>query len=207
MEQREPTKLPTKGESVQVYEELGVPILFDPYNRQFHATIGAGRLAADLESPDFEKIVQRIRQRTLVEPVQAYRIYVSQAYGEERGFVGNVTVSKVEVIEHHQGRQDPYVARGEPGRYGVHADRATSYGPSDLYLPKPADLEALQALADELAAERERHQQAMRVLTGRVNERMNQIRKLTPSDVRYVQRTGEQVAVPGLETPTDEEIA
>jgi len=36
---------------------------------------------------------------------------------------------------------------------------------------------------------------------------MNQIRKLTPSDVRYVQRTGEQVAVPGLETPTDEEIA
>lgn len=198
---RKPAKLGVMGEAVVVHTELGVPVSFHPRTRNFTATVGQGRAAAELTSADFDAIIERIRERTLITPVDAYLIDVDRGYTDGE-MVERVRLTEVQVIEFHRGRADPFVAvatderRPSPYRYSL--DR--------LYLPTEQDVEALKLIADELEGEFARHRNVIRALNARVNDRLGRVRHLAPSDVRYVQQSGHQVATPGLETPeTDEE--
>src|SRR5262245_25142061 len=91
----------TSPPRIQVHTELGVPIFFNPTTALFSARVGPVQgkgSTAELHSADFAQVVERIRERTLVTPVQGYLVSVNYRpqEGEEL-----VTVRPCTVIEHH----------------------------------------------------------------------------------------------------------
>lgn len=202
----EPIALPIRNDQgnqpprVQVHTELGVPIYFNPASAQFSAQVGPVQgkgETSELHSADFAAVVERIRKRALVVPVQGYLVTVNHRAQEGEELV---QVQPCTVIEHHARRHQPFVIRLNESR----VDRRTGSSQtverirsaSDVLLPEPAHIERVRAAQEALLAEEQRHELARRTLHQEVREAMEAIPRLTARDLKYVQDTQRQVAQP-----------
>lgn len=190
---------------VLICEELGIPIHFDPRRGEFVAnmnrdTEGRGTSAL-LHTSSFQEILRRIRERALTVPVKAFVI----DYGTSREQV--IRLTPCEVIEHHKGRQRPYVVRYEsvewvrrPG--GAQPDtikRTRVRQAGDVYLPTPEQVGQLRdVLLRELDMKR-RHTEEADAMRAEARVAWEGLTKLGSDAIRYVQATGQQTAA----TPED----
>lgn len=202
----QPQVIRTHGAPAKVYTELGVDIYFNPSDREFSADMNArlnGRgSSSKLHSTDFDAVVQRIRSRALVAPVDAYTLYVdSSAY--RNNAEARVTVTPCTVVEYHKGRQEPFVIiktaeeTVRQHRTGVETKRVVRrYLMEDrVYLPTPEQIEALRAAAQEhvdVQVENHRREADARA---KLQAAANAVTQLTAADLKYVQQSGEQKAV------------
>lgn len=208
--QGKPTEQPIRAENgnppprVQVHTELSIPIYFDPATGQFSAQVGPVQGKgehAELHSPDFAVLVERIRQRALVVPVQGYLVTVDHNAETDDQMV---EVRPCTVIEHHARRYQPFVVRVmEPG---VRSRRDTSGTPlppverirstNAVMLPEPSHIEQVRVAQKALKLEEERHTLTQRILQRDVRDALDAIPRLTARDLTYVQESGLQVAQP-----------
>lgn len=205
-----PVELPIRAEGtgnppprVKVHVELGIPIYFDPASAQFSAHVGApvqGKgSASELHSADFALIVERVRERALVTPVQGYLVSVNHLSESDEGLV---QVRACTVIEHHPRRQMPFVVRvveeGPKNRWDraggppkmVERIRSTS----EVMLPTPADIKRVRDAQRAVLDEEERHKKAQQRLYQGVRDALNAIPRLTTHHLKSVQASQQQVA-------------
>ena len=142
----------------------------------------------------------KIRERCLVVPVEAYRVSVSEHTDDEDKMV---QVTPCTVIEYHPRRVYPYIARvAEPwAQHPRRPNSPISYVPrvraaEYAYLPQPEHIEAVRAAVRALRAEDQRHRETERDLRDDLTAAMDAIPRLQPSDLKRVQETGKQAAVP-----------
>lgn len=204
----EPVALPVRTENddlparVLVHTELGVPIYFHPASAQFRAQIGPveGKGEnAELHSTDFTLLVERIRERALVVPVQGYLVSINHHAETDEEIV---RVQACTVIEYHSRRQQPFVVRlleeerqrrwGRPDGSAQMVERIRPV--SDVMLPEPHHIQRILAVQKEVLAEERRHEIAKRSLQAELQAALAAIPRLTGRDLQRVQRTGQQVA-------------
>lgn len=205
--QGRPVEQPIRGEDgvaprrVEVHRELGVPIFFNPATREFNARVGVvqGRGAAsELHSQDFGLVVERIRERALVVPVQGFLVSINHYAGPEE----QVQVLPCTVIEYHPRRFQPFVIRvTEPQRPNPHAEpeeerpAVERIRPANMVLlPEPEHIERVRAAHRAALEEETRHDEARRRLQDELRAALDAIPQLTARDVKYVQESRRQVA-------------
>jgi hypothetical protein len=190
---------------VKVWTELGVPIYFNPQSREFTAHLseeGSGRgSTSELSAGNFDALLMRIRERCLVVPVEAYRLSINDFTDDEAKMV---EVTPCTVIEYHPRRLQPYIVKvSEPWQV---SQRSGTLGPvtyvprirsvDQVYLPQPQHIEAILAAVRAVRAEQIRHRDEERRLKDALNAAIAAVPKLMPSDLKHVQETGQQAAVP-----------
>ena len=188
-----------------VATELGVKIYFDTNTRDFRAKLpgGGGRGSVqELHSADFGTIVERIRQRALVVPVQGYLLSVSTPRYTSRtdAPADPVELEPCEIIEHHPTRHAPFIVRlrGEVrGKVQVYT-RACG----EVYIPTPPQVDALRQAAINYNATVARHAQELDEAARAVASARNALSTVDVATLRNIQQTGEQAIDPsGLGLP------
>lgn len=205
-----PTEQPIRAENgnppprVQVHTELSIPIYFEPATGQFTAQVGPVQGKgehSELHSSDFPTLVERIRQRALVIPVQGYLVSVNHHAETDTEMV---QVRPCTVIEHHPKRFQPFVVRVlEPGARS-RQDPSTEPAPpverirstNAVMLPEPIHIDRVRTAQKALRLEEERHAAATRTLQQGVRDALDAIPRLTARDLKYVQESLQQVAQP-----------
>jgi hypothetical protein len=177
---------------VLVHEELGIPIYFDPNTQEFSAQIsgvhGRGE-SSKLHSQDFKLVIERIRQRALVTPIEAYLVSVN--YWDD---TAPVSVTPCTVLEYHPRRFQPFVIRllERVAHQTKLIPRIRSA--SQVYLPQPEHLERVTVTVLAQRAEDRRHEEEKRRLEQEVKAALLAIPQLNAQDVRSVQKDQQQVA-------------
>jgi hypothetical protein len=174
---------------VHVYEELGVPIYFEPSSRDFIARVGTpptGRGSQnELRSPDFDRVIAKIRERALIVPVAGFQLDLDIVAEADEDLVRVVHCT---VIEHHPRRLAPFVIRlVERGRWVLRTVER-------VYLPDPHHVEQVRRAVRALREEARRHQAEQARLRAGLTEAIDAIPLLDGGDVRYVQQEGAQLA-------------
>jgi hypothetical protein len=178
-------------EQIHVATELDIKIYFDVRSAEFVARLGPVGDAANLHSTDFGALLTRIRERTLVVPVDAYTVEITTQRSQGKGDV--VVVKGVKVVQYHQGRYAPYVIEDvkADGRVYLRAVR-------QVYLPTVEQIESLREVTQEINKERSRHEEMEGLLRTVQKTRMEALTPLKTVTMRSVQKNGVQVAVAGL---------
>jgi hypothetical protein len=210
-----------RPEPVKVWTENGTDVFFDVTARRFEALLDGS--TSPIRSADFDEVLKRIRARSLVEPVVGYVITCHDGFYRRRDDVTPespiVTVDRVTVVEHHKGRQDPFVVEStERQAARISYGRTPSVPPEtvvrvtlqrDIHLPTAEQVATLVDACTRLQEEHWRHAEALKQLGAEKQAALGAIRQLGPADITYVQKKREQVAEPGLATfdLTDEDAA
>jgi hypothetical protein len=193
----EPVALPIESDArVRVHTELGVPIYFCPASSQFTAQMSGveGRgSTSELRSQSFEAIVDRIRTRALVVPVEAYLLAIDErAIGDE----DLVQVLPCRVIEHHARRGEPFVVRLIEPEWRSGRMVARIRAVPTVYLPETDQLVALLDATRALRDEHDRHAMEIDRLGARQRAALDAVRQLHPDDLVRVQESRAQLARP-----------
>jgi hypothetical protein len=181
-----------------------VPISFNPQTREFTALLaeeGTGRgSTSQLSSSTFDALLMKIRERCLVVPVEAYRVSVHE-YTDDDDLM--VQVTPCTVIEYHPRRVYPYIVKvAEPwAQHPRRKDSPIAYVPrvravEYAYLPQPEHIEAVRTAVRAIRETEKRHREEERDIKDALAFAMDAIPRLQPSDLKHVQETGKQAAVP-----------
>jgi len=180
-------------ERIHVATELGVKVFFDLQTQEFQAKFGPSGDEANLHGPSLQAVVDRIRDRALVTPVDAYHVNIDGRHIRGGSHEYRVIVEPVRVVQYHHGRQYPYVVEETSGN-GATVLRSRQ----EVMLPTEQDIAVLKEIAELMTEEEQRHREREEELKALRTSRIAAVARLSPTVLRYVQRGGEQPVVPGL---------